>query len=93
MKLVFNILFITLISCFGSSIKSQQKTSFTNPIIWADAPDLSIVRKGDTFYLISTTMHLMPGGPIFTSKDLVHWGLSSYVFQTYAKMDTQIPIA
>ena len=82
MKLVFNILFITLISCFGSSIKSQQKTSFTNPIIWADAPDLSIVRKGDTFYLISTTMHLMPGGPIFTSKDLVHWGLSSYVFQT-----------
>jgi len=51
----------------------QQKTAFTNPIIWADAPDLSITRNGDDFYLISTTMHLMPGAPVMHSRDLVHW--------------------
>lgn len=57
-------------------------TQFINPIIWADAPDLSITRNGDDFYLISTTMHLMPGAPVMHSKDLVHWEMSSYVFDT-----------
>lgn len=57
-------------------------TKFTNPIIWADAPDLSITRNGDDFYLISTTMHLMPGAPVMHSKDLVHWEMSGYVFNT-----------
>lgn len=51
----------------------QQSTPFTNPIMWADIPDLSVTRNGDDFYLISTTMHLMPGAPIMHSKDLVHW--------------------
>ena len=32
-----------------------------NPIIWADIPDVDIIRVGDTYYMISTTMHLMPG--------------------------------
>ncbi len=60
----------------------KETTKFTNPIIWADAPDLSITRNGDDFYLISTTMHLMPGAPVMHSRDLVHWEMSSYVFDT-----------
>jgi beta-xylosidase len=60
----------------------KEVTKFTNPIIWADAPDLSITRNGDDFYLISTTMHLMPGAPVMHSKDLVHWEMSGYVFNT-----------
>ncbi len=55
-------------------------TPFTNPIMWADVPDLSVTRSGSDFYLISTTMHLMPGGPIMKSKDLVHWEPVNYVF-------------
>ncbi|MDP1051943.1 family 43 glycosylhydrolase, partial [Klebsiella quasipneumoniae] len=51
-------------------------------IIWADAPDLSITRNGNDFYLISTTMHLMPGAPVMHSRDLVHWEMSGYVFDT-----------
>lgn len=62
--------------------QKKQTTAFTNPIIWADAPDLSVTRNGDDFYLISTTMHLMPGAPVMHSKDLVHWEISSYVFST-----------
>ena len=56
------------------------KTTFTNPVIWADVPDPDVIRVGDTFYMVSTTMHLMPGAPIMESKDLVHWETVSYVF-------------
>lgn len=55
-------------------------TAYTNPIMWADVPDLSVTRSGVDFYLISTTMHLMPGAPVMKSKDLVHWETVGYVF-------------
>ena len=61
---------------------SREVTIYTNPIINADAPDPSLTRCGDDFYLITTTMHMMPGAPVMKSKDLVHWELVSYVFDT-----------
>lgn len=73
------------LNLFSAQVNLSQKqhtTKFTNPIIWADAPDLSVTRNGDDFYLISTTMHLMPGAPVMHSKDLVHWEMSSYVFDS-----------
>ena len=51
-----------------------------NPMLWADVPDPDIIRVGDTFYLVSTTMHLMPGAPIMRSKDLKNWETVSYIF-------------
>lgn len=51
-----------------------------NPFIWADVPDPDIIRVGDYYYLVSTTMHLFPGGPIMRSTDLVHWETVSYLF-------------
>ena len=52
----------------------------TNPVIYADVPDVNVVRVGDTYYMVSTTMHLMPGAPVMSSKDLVNWKIISYVF-------------
>ena len=49
-------------------------------MLWADVPDPDIIRVGDTFYLVSTTMHLMPGAPIMRSKDLKNWETIGYVF-------------
>ena len=40
-----------------------------NPMLWADVPDPDVIRVGDYYYLVTTTMHLMPGGPIMRSKD------------------------
>lgn len=54
--------------------------TFRNPVIYADVPDMSVIRVGDDFYMISTTMHLMPGAPVMKSKDLVNWEIISYVF-------------
>ncbi|WP_234124669.1 glycoside hydrolase family 43 protein [Clostridium hydrogenum] len=51
-----------------------------NPIIWADYPDPDIIRVYDTYYMISTTMHFMPGGTILRSYDLVHWEVATHVY-------------
>lgn len=58
-----------------------------NPIIYADVPDMSMVRVGDTYYMSSTTMHMAPGLPIMRSKDLVNWDLVSYAYDTLAHND------
>ncbi|UAY57032.1 glycoside hydrolase family 43 protein [Arachidicoccus terrestris] len=61
---------------------SLKGTPYSNPMIWGDFPDLSVVRHGKDYYLISTTMHMMPGAPVMKSRDLVHWELVSYVFDS-----------
>jgi len=52
-----------------------------NPIIYADYPDLDVIRVGDTYYMVSTTMHVFPGGDILMSKDLVHWELCCHIYE------------
>lgn len=59
----------------------------TNPIIFADVPDMSIVRVGDMYYSSSTTMHVNPGVPIMKSKDLVNWQLVNYAYDTLSSID------
>ena len=47
--------------------------TFTNPVIFGDFPDPDVTRAGDTYYMVSTTMHIFPGATILQSKDLVNW--------------------
>ena len=54
--------------------------TYDNPIVWADAPDPDVIRVGDTFYMVTTTMHQFPGVPVMKSRDLVNWQLAGYVF-------------
>ena len=61
---------------------SMAQTTVRNPLMWADVPDPDVIRVGDTYYMVSTTMHLMPGGPVYESKDLIHWSLASYLFDS-----------
>lgn len=58
-----------------------------NPLLWADVPDVSAIRVGETYYMSSTTMHLSPGLPIMKSTDLVNWNLVGYAYQTLADTD------
>ncbi|WP_229507378.1 family 43 glycosylhydrolase [Pseudoduganella rivuli] len=55
-----------------------------NPLIWADVPDISLIRVGKTYYMSSTTMHMSPGLPIMKSTDLVNWSMASYTYDTLA---------
>jgi len=62
-------------------VKTQHvATTFRNPVEWSDIPDPDVIRVGDCFYMVSTTMHLMPGAPIMKSKDLVNWETVNYIF-------------
>lgn len=54
----------------------------SNPIIWADLPDLDVIRVRDTYYMVSTTMHMMPGCVILRSYDLANWEILTYVYET-----------
>ncbi|MBE6861772.1 MAG: glycoside hydrolase family 43 [Ruminococcus sp.] len=68
---------------------AAQSTTVANPIIWADVPDVDVIRVGDTYYMVSTTMYFSPGAPIMKSKDLVSWEICNYVYDTYADGDVQ----
>ena len=60
-----------------------------NPIIWSDYPDPDVIRVGDTYYMISTTMHFMPGGLILRSFDLLNWEILTYVYEELDHTDAQ----
>ena len=52
----------------------------TNPITDLDYPDPDIIRVDDTYYMVSTTMHFMPGCEILRSYDLSSWEHAAYVY-------------
>ncbi len=56
----FSLLILLLIAAKSISAQGDQGAKATNPIIWADVPDVAMVRVGDTYYMSSTTMHMSP---------------------------------
>lgn len=78
------LLFFILGSLCMGNLKAQSSDNgdgtFTNPVLWADVPDPDVIRVGDDYYMVSTTMHLMPGAPIMHSKDLVNWKIINYLY-------------
>lgn len=69
---------------FGNGVQAQKAQ---NPVIFADVPDMSMIRVGDTYYMSSTTMHMVPNVPMMKSKDLVNWQLVSYPIDTLGSID------
>ncbi|MCU7549725.1 glycoside hydrolase 43 family protein [Chitinophagaceae bacterium LB-8] len=57
--------------------------TFKNPLLWGDWPDPDVIRVGDEFYFVSTSMHYVPGCPILKSKDLVNWEMAGYAIDQY----------
>lgn len=82
------LLALLLLRGFCSDLLAQQSDNengtFTNPVIWADFPDNDIIRVGDTYYMVTTTMHVFPGVTIQKSKDLVNW---EYAANAVERMD------
>ena len=83
---LFNTGFTFLLSVVFSNVSAQINQAH-NPIIFADVPDMAMIRVGDTYYMSSTTMHMSPGVPIMKSKDLVNWKLVSYCYGTLVSND------
>lgn len=68
--------------CLNEFLPLIFKDEMTNPVLWADVPDPDVIRVGDDYYMVSTTMHLMPGCPVMHSRDLANWKVVSYIFDT-----------
>lgn len=60
--------------------ENMSKAILKNPIFWADVPDVDVIRAGNAYYMVSTTMHVMPGCPVMKSTDLVNWEIQSYIY-------------
>ena len=60
---------------------------YANPVIFADVPDISVIRVGDAFWMSSTTMHMAPSVPIMKSYDLINWETVSYCYFTLEDTD------
>ncbi len=52
---------------------------YKNPQIFADYSDPDVCRKGDDFYLVSSSFDAVPGLPILHSRDLVNWTIIGHV--------------
>ena len=52
-----------------------------NPLLKMDYPDVDVIRVGEIYYMVSTTMYFMPGCEILRSYDLVHWEHAAYVYE------------
>ena len=78
-----------LVSFFVTNNYAQENKA-KNPVIYADVPDLSIIRVGGTYYMSSTTMHMNPGVPIMKSTDLVNWKLINYAYETLEDNDDRL---
>lgn len=60
---------------------------FSNPIIPGYAPDPSVVRVGDDYYLTNSTFEYFPGLPIYHSRDLVNWRLIGHALHRESQID------
>ena len=61
--------------------------TYTNPIIRADFPDPDVIRVGDTYYMITTSMFSFPGATIVKSKDMVNWEYCANPLQQLSDLD------
>jgi beta-xylosidase len=82
MKNKFSLIFALLVLPVPGVALAQAQ----NPLIFADVPDMSMIRVGKNYYMSSTTMHMNPGLPIMKSTDLVNWKTINYAYDKLADM-------
>ncbi|WP_149304978.1 glycoside hydrolase family 43 protein [Pareuzebyella sediminis] len=83
----FSLIFSCIVGLIFQLSVNAQKDKAQNPLIFADVPDMSMIRVGDTYYMSSTTMHLSPGVPIMKSTDLVNWKIVNYAYDRLGEVD------
>lgn len=84
------VVFLALVACSaGSGVpgEREEQVRARNPLIWADVPDPAVIRVGETYYMSSTTMHMIPGLPLMKSDNLVDWELIGYGHHTLSDGD------
>ena len=86
-NVIFTFLLTASIAAILPGVVTAQSKQAQNPVIFADVPDISVIRVGDTYYMSSTTMHMSPGVPIMKSKDLINWEIVNYAYDVLGDND------
>ncbi|KAK3901710.1 arabinoxylan hydrolase [Staphylotrichum tortipilum] len=86
---------LPLLSFFAATTASPscpitpRATTFTNPVLWEDYPDLDVFRVGSVFYYSSSTFAFSPGAPVLKSYDLVNWAPVTHSVPSLATFGSQ----
>ena len=78
---------LLILPVFLSCDKVPETTIAINPLTYTDIPDNDVIRVGNDYYMVSTTMFFCPGAPVMHSRDLVHWRIVNYIYDTLADDD------
>lgn len=80
-RLLIIFFFFSTVILFAKGGKKMEnyKTGSANAI-FSDYPDPDVIRVDDAYYMVSTTMHFMPGCVILQSYNLIDWEIASYVY-------------
>lgn len=62
---------------------------YENPIIRGFSPDPTICRVDDNFYIVNSSFEFFPGLPVYHSRNLANWELSSYCLTRQSQLRLQ----
>ncbi|WP_207632754.1 glycoside hydrolase family 43 protein [Foetidibacter luteolus] len=68
----------------------QGDGTYVNPVLPADYSDLDVIRVGNDYYAISSTMQFSPGMVVLHSVDLVNWEIKSHVVSDLTKISPEL---
>jgi len=71
--IILVILTIRSYAQFQRTLSPKDKDYFMNPVFAGDYPDPSILKDGDTFYMVHSSFEYYPGLLIWESKNLINW--------------------
>jgi len=60
---------------------------YRNPVIPGFHPDPSVCRRGDDYYLVTSSFEYFPGVPLFHSTDLVNWRQVGHCLTRTSQLD------
>ena len=92
MRKLFPLLVLSLLLSSNAAVAEKAAVRGVNSerlMLAGDRPDPSIIRDGDTYYMVHSSFEYAPGLLIYRSKDLVRWeplvnALHRYVGSVYA---------
>ena len=64
---------LTMSTSATADIKARHACHVQEPVVRGLRRTPSVCRKGDDYYLVTSTFEYLPGLPVYHSKDLVHW--------------------
>lgn len=65
------------------------KRFLKNPLLSGFYPDPSICRRGEDYYIVTSTFEYFPGIPVFHSRDFVHWHQIGNVLKRKDQLDLE----